>query len=226
MKRPDLDSFPQILSLHSLSRTRWRFLVGPMTTSQSWWGPTRQRPPPPPPQAAASRPRSPGLPGMPGRAGCLLWKVRAKNVCLPSRPSSSQQGYWWEGALRTESFSKLWALKKWRHGRFLGVFKIPLDFPQKEPPETAFLKCLCCLAPAIYLIWVHLSTTHNVSDWNLHGVQKNILQTRKKARRLGLHSFPLFLTVQPRPTACVRIHWAEKKISSCTVSKSGAINDS
>lgn len=93
--------FPQILSLYSLSRIRWRSVVGPVTTSQSWWGSTWQRLSQPPPQAAVSHPCSPGLLGMPGRAGCLLWKVRAKNVCLPSRPSSSQQGYWWEGALRT-----------------------------------------------------------------------------------------------------------------------------
>lgn len=69
---------------------------------------------------------------------------------------------------RQACFSKLWAtdtrvysqtIEKWWHGRFLEVFEIPLDFPHKEQPKT-FLKCLCCLAPAIYLIWVHLHLPH------------------------------------------------------------------
>lgn len=51
-------------------------------------------------------------------------------------------------------------------------------------------------------------TPHKVSHWNLCGVQKNILQTKRKARSFFL--FPLFLTVQPRPTPCKRFHWAEK----------------
>lgn len=61
------------------------------------------------------------------------------------------------------------------------------------------------------------STTHKVSHWNLYGVQKNLLQIKRKVRRLGL--LPGFWL-----TACERFHWAES--SSCMVSKSGAINDS
>lgn len=109
---------------------------------------------------------------------------------------------------------------------FWGVFQISLDFPRKEPPETAFLKCLCCLAPAIYLIWVHLLLPHTMCHTGISmEFKKNLLQTKRKARRLGLLPFSRFLTEQPGLTACERFHWAEKS-SSCMVSKSGAINDS
>lgn len=48
------------------------------------------------------------------------------------------------------------------------------------------------------------TTPHKVSHWNLCGLQKNILQTRRKARSFFLFS-PVF-----RPAACKRFHWAEK----------------
>lgn len=146
---------------------------------------------------------------MPGRAGCLLWKVRAKNVCLPSRPSSSQQGYWWEGALgttikrRQACFFKLWApdtrvhsqtFEKWWHGRFLGsLSNFPWIPPQRTTQDSIPQMSLLPSTHHISNLGPPTFTTHNVSHWNLYGVQEKSSSDKEESEEAGASSvFPVF----------------------------------
>lgn len=245
MKWPDLDLFPQILSLHSLSRIRWHSVVGPVTTSQSWWGSTWQRLSELTPKLLLVIPGVQACRECQEGQGVYCGRCVQRMFAFPAGPATPSRDIGEKGhsgprvgatiKRRQACFSKLWAtdtrvysqsFEKWWHGRFLGVFEIPLDFPlqrttQDSIPQMSLQPSTCHISN----LGPPTATTHKVSHWNLCGVQKNILQTKRKARRLRLLPFSLFLTVQPRPTACEIFHWAEKS-SSCMVSKSGAINDS
>lgn len=214
MKWPGLDLFPQILSLHSLSRIRWCSVEGPMTTSQSWWGSTWQRLSQPPPHTKL-------LLVIPGVQACRECQEGQDVYCgrcvqrmfaFPAGPAAPSRDIGEKGhsglrvgttiKRRQACFSKLWAtdtrvysqtFEKWWHGRFLGVYEIPLDFPRKEPPKTAFLKRLCCLAPAIYLIWVHLHLPHTKCHTGI-SVEFRKISSRQRGKRgdWGFFLFPCF----------------------------------
>lgn len=87
--------------------------------------------------------------------------------------------------------------EKWWHGRFLEIFEIPLDFPHKEPPKT-FLKYLCCLAPAIYLIWVHLHPPHTKCHTGI-SMEFRKISSRQRGKRGdgGFFLFPCFWQCSP-----------------------------
>lgn len=80
-------------------------------------------------------------------------------------------------------------------------FKSPLISTRDSIPQTDGS------APT-KLNWIHLQL-HRTRCLTKISVQKNILQTKRKAH-WSFFLFPLFLTVQPRRTACERFHWAEK----------------
>lgn len=76
---------------------------------------------------------------------------------------------------------------------FWESLKFPLIFPCKEPPKTAFLKCLCSLAPAIYLIWVHLQLPHIKCHTGI-SVEFRKISSRQRGKQgdWGFFLFPCF----------------------------------
>lgn len=108
--------------------------------------------------------------------------IKRRQACLSKLWATDTRVY-------SQTFEWLWC------GRFLGVFEIPLDFPPLQRttrvsiPQTSLLpstRHISNLCPPT-------STTHKVSGRYLCGLQKNILQTQRNARRLKLLPFsPVF----------------------------------
>lgn len=214
MKWPGLDLFPQILSLHSLSRIRWCSVEGPMTTSQSWWGSTWQR-------LSQLPPPTKLLLVIPGVQACRECQEGQDVYCgrcvqrmfaFPAGPAAPSRDIGEKGhsglrvgttiKRRQACFSKLWAtdtrvysqtFEKWWHGRFLGVYEIPLDFPpqrttQDSIPQTSLLpstRHIPNLGPPT-------STTHKCHTGISMEFRK--ISSRQKGKRgdWGFFFFPCF----------------------------------